>query len=154
VQSAFYQSVTRVLIIGYGNPLRGDDGLGWRAAEQLALEWAEAETLTCQQLTPELAEPISRAARVVFIDAAAQGAPGAVHEQPLRPDAAAPAAFTHHINPGTLLALSEKLYGHLPEAALFSVAGASFDFGQALSPAVEAALPELVRQVRAWASSL
>jgi hydrogenase maturation protease len=143
-----------VLIIGYGNPLRGDDGLGWRAAEQLALEWPEAETLTCQQLTPELAGPISRAARVAFVDAAAAGPPGAISQRRLEPDAAAPASFTHHVNPGVLLALSEKLFGHLPEAALFSVAGASFDFGQALSPAVEAALPELVRQVRAWASSL
>jgi len=143
--------MARLLIIGYGNPLRGDDGLGWRAAEQLAAEWPEAETLTCQQLTPELAEPISRAARVVFIDAAAQGAPGAVHEQPLRPDAAVPAPFTHRINPGALLALSEKLYGHLPEAVLFSVAGESFDYSQALSPSVEAALPEVIRRVRAWA---
>ncbi len=143
--------MARLLIIGYGNPLRGDDGLGWRAVEQLAAEWPEAETLACQQLTPELAEPISRAARVVFVDAAAQGAPGAVREQLLRPDAAVPAALTHHINPSALLALSEKLYGHLPEAALFSVAGESFDYGQSLSPSVEAALPEVIRRVKAWA---
>lgn len=141
----------RILIIGYGNPLRGDDGLGWRAAERLAVEWPEAQTLTCQQLTPELAEPISRAARVVFLDAAAHGPPGSIHEQPLQPDASAPASFTHHVIPGVLLALSEKLFGHLPEAVLFSVAGESFDFGQALSPPVEAALPEVIRRVRAWA---
>lgn len=142
---------SRVLIIGYGNPLRGDDGLGWRVAERLAAEWPEAQTLTCQQLTPELAEPISRAARLVFVDAAAHGPPGTIHEQPLQPDASSPASFTHHVTPGVLLALSEKLFGHLPEAVLFSVAGESFDFGQALSLPVEAALPEVIRRVRAWA---
>ena len=31
--------MARLLIIGYGNPLRGDDGLGWRAAEDLAREF-------------------------------------------------------------------------------------------------------------------
>lgn len=142
--------MTHLLIIGYGNPLRGDDGLGWRVAERLALEWPEAETLTCQQLTPELAEPISRARRVAFVDAAADGPPGAISQRRVEPDASAPASFTHHVNPGVLLALSEKLFGHRPEAALFSVAGASFDFGQTLSPAVEAALPELLQRVRAW----
>ncbi|MCS6910758.1 MAG: hydrogenase maturation protease, partial [Anaerolineales bacterium] len=140
----------RILIIGYGNPLRGDDGLGWRAAERLAAEWPEVETLTCQQLTPELAEPISRAARVVFLDAAAHGPPGTIHEQTLRPDTSAPASFTHHITPGMLLALSEKLFGHVPQAVLFSVAGESFEFGQALSPPVEAALPEVIRRIREW----
>ena len=62
--------MARALIIGYGNPLRGDDGLGWRAAEQLAeiIPQSEAEVIACHQLTPELAEPISRARLVIFID--------------------------------------------------------------------------------------
>ena len=63
-----------------GNPLRGDDGVGWRVAEAVAaaLPDAVADVLTVHQLTPELAEPISRAERVIFIDAAAEGKPGAV----------------------------------------------------------------------------
>jgi hydrogenase maturation protease len=140
----------RLLVIGFGNPLRSDDGLGWRIAERLAAEWPEAEVITCQQLTPELAEPISRAARVAFVDAAADGAPGRLHEQRLLPAAVAPASFTHHLSPNALLALSEKIYGLLPEAALFTVTGESFDYGQTLSPAVEAALPGLIRRIRDW----
>ena len=30
--------MTRVLVIGYGNPLRGDDGLGWEIASGLATD--------------------------------------------------------------------------------------------------------------------
>src|SRR5579863_2441204 len=63
--------MSRTLIIGIGNPLRGDDGLGWRAVESLRqiASLQEVETVTCHQLTPEMAESVSRAERVVFIDA-------------------------------------------------------------------------------------
>ena len=48
----------KALIIGYGNPLRSDDGFGWHAGRLLAqaLAGQEAEVITCHQLTPELAD--------------------------------------------------------------------------------------------------
>ena len=54
--------MARVLILGYGNPLRSDDGLGWQVAVQLFRTNTSPEVLVlpCHQLTPELAEPISR----------------------------------------------------------------------------------------------
>lgn len=63
--------MAHTLIIGYGNPLRGDDGLGWHVAQRLAavLPQHRARIEVCHQLTPELAEPISRADLVIFIDA-------------------------------------------------------------------------------------
>lgn len=57
------------LVIGIGNPLRGDDGVGWwlaRRAETLKLT---PRVLRVQQLTPELAEELAGARRVLFIDA-------------------------------------------------------------------------------------
>src|ERR1044072_3449496 len=59
------------LVIGYGNELRGDDGVGprvARAVQQLSLP--HVRVLVQHQLTPELAEDISRARAVVFVDAA------------------------------------------------------------------------------------
>jgi hydrogenase maturation protease len=49
--------MARVLIIGYGNPFRSDDGLGWQIANELSRtnRSAETEVLPCHQLTPELA---------------------------------------------------------------------------------------------------
>ena len=69
------------LIIGYGNTLRGDDGAGPRVAEAVAaLNYPGVRTLVCPLLTPELADPISRAGAVLFVDAAVD----APHEVRLR----------------------------------------------------------------------
>lgn len=142
----------RALVIGYGNPLRGDDGLGWRAAELLQARLPEAEVIICQQMTPELAEPLSRAQRAAFVDVAVDRRPGSLAVEPLAPQMEAGLSFTHHFSPGILLSLAQKLYGHAPEAVLFSLGGQSFDHSETLSAPVAAALPELVRQVEAWVS--
>ena len=142
--------MSRVLIIGYGNPLRGDDAFGWQAATRLLdlVDEKIVEVLVVQQLTPELMEPVSRAGRVVFIDAAAAGDPGVLHERRVAADPEA-ARFTHHSTPGGLLAGAAALFGRAPEAVLYSVAGQDFAFGERLTPAVEQALAEVVSRVLA-----
>src|SRR4029079_16715395 len=76
-------SSVRLLIIGYGNRLRGDDAAGYLAAESLRtlLIAPDIEILAVHQLTPELAEPIAVAGRVIFLDAAASGTPGEIVER-------------------------------------------------------------------------
>jgi hydrogenase maturation protease len=137
--------MTRLLIIGYGNPLRGDDAFGWQAACRLLDRIAdpEVEVMAVQQLTPELTEPISRAARVVFIDAAATGDPGVLKERPVVPDPGSP-HFTHHSTPAGLLAGAQSLFGRAPEAALYTVSGEDFSFGEHLTPRVADALDQVV----------
>lgn len=137
----------RLLIIGFGHPLRGDDGLGWRAAEQLAA--AGRPALACQELTPELAEPISQAGRVVFIDAAAEGEPGHLQITDLTPGPADPGAFSHQLTPAGLLALAGAWYGRTPPATLITAAGADFGYSETLSPPVTAALARILRLVAA-----
>ena len=143
----------RVLVVGYGNPLRGDDGLGWHAAEALRPVLPEAEILTVHQLTPELAEPASRADLVIFLDAAEGGAPGEWREEPAGGPPDASRAFTHHITPPTLIAAAGTLYGHAPEAVLFSMTGESFDFREGLSATVARALPAMVEAAAARAGN-
>jgi len=79
--------MTRTLIVGYGNPIRGDDALGWRAAERLRelVTDADVEILTLHQLAPELMEPLSQVDLAVFIDAAVGPEPGAVLERRIEP---------------------------------------------------------------------
>ena len=133
------------LVIGYGNALRGDDGAGILVAERLMerVHDPEIEILAQHQLTPELMEPISRAANVIFIDASVSGRAGKVHRIPLRP-APVCSRFTHHATPESLLAGAQALYGHTPEATLYTIPGRSFETGQELSPAVRRAVNELV----------
>lgn len=133
-----------VLIIGYGNPLRRDDGIGLAAAQQLAndLDIPDVQVVACHQLTPELAEPISRTTRVIFIDARDDDPAGQVICQPLlRAPESAP-AFAHHLTPAALLACAYVLYHANPsEALVMTVNGACFEYGEGLTPQVAAALP-------------
>jgi hydrogenase maturation protease len=133
------------LIVGYGNSLRGDDGAGYVAAELLRdrLHDPDVEILSQHQLLPELMEPMARAAHVVFIDAAVSGRAGKFNKIPLRP-APACSRFTHHATPESLLAGVQRLYGHTPEATLYTIPGRNFELGQDLTPSVRRAVNELV----------
>ena len=135
----------KTLVIGYGNTLRGDDGAGFVAADILRekIQSPHVEVLSQHQLLPELMEPISRASRVIFIDASVSGRAGKVHRIPLRP-APACARFTHHATPESLLAGAQKLYGHTPEATLYTIPGRFFEPCQELTPSVRRAIDELV----------
>ena len=59
-----------ILVIGYGNTLRSDDGVGPRVAMAVASrEWPGFNAIAVQQLTPELAEPLAAAELAIFVDA-------------------------------------------------------------------------------------
>ena len=147
-----------ILVIGYGNPLCGDDGIGPYAVEKLAQGEQDArlrgevEWLSLRQLTPELAEPISRARAVIFIDAACGKTPGGITCYKLARTVDAPetaGAFTHHVNAEVLLANAKSLYGRRPVAYLYTVTGQNFGLGDSFSPAVESALPRLFERLKA-----
>jgi hydrogenase maturation protease len=141
----------RLLIIGYGNPLRGDDGVGWQIADPLArLAGDSATVFVVHQLTPELAEPISSADLVVFIDACYEGQPGTWTCETIRPDPNPSHRFSHYFTPANLLSYTYAVFGVSPKALLVSVAGSSFDYSQGLSPTVAAIVPEIVASVSEW----
>jgi hydrogenase maturation protease len=147
-----------VLVIAWGNPLREDDGVAWHVLEGLrALQprpWLPALRLRhAHQLTPEMAECVSRAAGVVFVDARRDGTPGEIRVEPVAP---APGAnpLAHSLTPQGLLLYSEALYGRAPSAALVTIAGERFGMSETLSPAVRRgvkwAIRAVVRQARGW----
>ena len=138
-----------VLVIGYGNILRRDDGVGWAVARRLLdqLPRELATVLTVPQLLPELAEQISRAQYVVFIDADAQLPPGVVQKLPVRPDDQDGQILGHHQTPAGILRLASDLYARSPAASIYSIGGADFSFGCNLSPPVQAALRKVVQDI-------
>jgi len=142
----------RVLLIGYGNTLRGDDALGPLAIERLrSLLWdaevAETEFLSCRQLAPELAQRLASSDLALFVDAACDGESGTVRVQRLSPEAGDVASFTHHVKPEVLLQLAQALYGRAPQAVLVSGAGAAFESSERLSEQGQQALNEVCRRV-------
>jgi hydrogenase maturation protease len=138
-----------VLIVGYGNALRSDDGLGWHAAARLAEDprLAGAHVLWQHQLTPELAVDIGKSSLVILIDASDGEEPGAISVRRLVPTPAGGSAWTHHIEPAELVALARELWSASPPVFVVSVGVASLEVGDRLSPAVERALPAVVEAV-------
>ena len=76
----------------------------------------------CHQLTPELAEDVSRARLLVLVDASEEpGAAGTVSSCPLDPQPRSAAVFSHHVDPARLLQLATELYGQSPPAVQVSI---------------------------------
>ena len=137
---------TGILIIGYGNTLRGDDGVGPRVAEAVErLKLPDVRTLICQQLSPEHADPISRAGTVIFVDAAVD-APKEVQLRPLEPGPTSQ-LMAHAADPRTMLALARDVFGHAPIAWWLTIPVVNLEFGEELSPEARRGFNEAVEKI-------
>jgi hydrogenase maturation protease len=141
----------KLLALALGNAVRGDDAAGLALARGLDALLPGLEVIEVQELEPEHAEVIAHADGVLFLDASVTGAPGEVRAARLVPRTAH-AAVIHALMPEEVLGLTHALHGRAPPAALVTIAGRDFAFGEALSPEVEAALPlarERAREIAA-----
>ncbi|QGU33100.1 hydrogenase maturation protease [Thermochromatium tepidum] len=140
----------KTLIIGYGNPIRGDDVIGPLAVERLVERGLpnDVEAIACHALTIELAAELADCERAIFIDAATGGKPGQVQIRLLVPAADPHSMLVHTLDPSGLLAWCRHLYGRAPEAYLLTLTGSYFGYADGeLSPVVAAALGCLIDQV-------
>ncbi len=139
-------------MIGVGDPERGDDGAGIRAARLVrARLGARVRVAECAGGAAELLEAWDGAARVIVVDATLSGAePGTV----CRLDAARgplPAGLvagsTHGLGVAEAVELARVL-GRLPRAlVVYGVEGRSFGPGAARSPGVEAGIRAAARAI-------
>jgi len=139
--------MTRVLVIAYGNPLRSDDGIAWHVADKLSSQLpSTAQIMRVHQLTPELAEDMSRAELVVFLDASARGQPGDVSCEAVSVESGK-SNFSHYLAPQEMLGVCERLYAAKPNAFLISVSGEIFDHGPECSVSAVRAVPLVLEKV-------
>lgn len=123
----------RLLVLGYGNTLFGDDGLGQMIAQHVA-DWAIPGVLALarHELTPELAADIAVVDEVIFVDAALH-TDGVVFV----PVSAVPsdrAGLNHALTPAALLSLAHAAFGRCPERAWqLLVPARDFTLGNSLS---------------------
>lgn len=144
-----------VLVIGYGNVLRSDDGVGWHAAALLAEDprLAGATVMARHQLTPELALDVAAASLVILIDAQVGPAPGTIEVRRIGAGVVGtatdtdPGTSSHHVAVEDLLALAGELGGHVPETVVIGIGVADLELGEELSVAVASALPAIVETV-------
>ena len=140
----------RPLVIAYGNRLRGDDAIGWVVADALRddVRMDQVDVVAVHQLTPDLANEVTKASRVVFVDARLDAAlaPGVVAVDTVHPQLDA-GSMTHDVGAGTILSLAEALYGVHPPSVAVTVAIKSVEPGADLSGAVGASVSHLVDTV-------
>jgi hydrogenase maturation protease len=122
----------RILLIGFGNPGRQDDGLGPGIVEELERLSPPGVRLDADyQLAIENAADLAEADRVIFVDAAVEG-PEPFLARRLEP--AAQASFSSHVlGPEGVLAICEQIYRRRPEAVLVGVRGYSFEFAEGVT---------------------
>lgn len=134
-----------VLVIGYGNPSRGDDALGpvfveraQAAAESAGLP-AGIEFLTDFQLQVEHALDLVGRRLVVFVDACVSGqAPFSWSEVSPQRDGS---HCSHALSPGAVLQVyADVVGGPLPRCLVLAIRGESFELGAQLGAAASANL--------------
>lgn len=141
----------KLLVLGIGNSLLTDEGVGVAAMRELQARFgarADMEFLDGGTLSFTLAVPISECDALLVIDAAELGAaPGAVRS--FEGEAmdhflgANRKSSVHEVGLLDLMSIS-RLTGHWPQhRALIGIQPAVVDWGEALTPAVAAALPEV-----------
>ena len=108
------------LVIGYGNTLRSDDGVGqWVAKQVETWKLPNVRSRSVFQLTPELAKDISQAKLVIFVDAVADLAQteSDIEIKPLQPEDIN-ISLGHQSDPRSLLYLTQTVYGYVPPRLL------------------------------------
>lgn len=137
-----------ILLVAWGNDLRGDDGAGLYLAARLERRWRQlglaVRRLAVLQLVPELAAAIAapEVGAVVFVDTrVVVGDDLTVEVRPLMEAAVVAPALGHHLDPAALLTYAALLReGPLPPAWLVTVPGLVFEHGRGLSRAVRASI--------------
>ena len=137
------------LVIGYGNDLRGDDGVGQRVALSVA-RWRQpgVMALAAHQLTPELATWLVRAKFAIFVDAAcAEDESSSPQFKRIGPSSVQ-LMRGHAGDPQVLLALTQLAYGSCPLALWITIPARRFDFGADLSPTARCGAAAALRHIR------
>lgn len=137
-----------ILVIGYGNDLRGDDAAGRCAADHLdawCLPGVEVRAL--HQLTPELAEPLAAASRAIFLDAHLASDNAAVRVRRVHPATTA-ARWAHAGDPQGLLQLTRTAFGRSPETWWITIPAADFTFGAPLSALTARGITDALTAIR------
>lgn len=138
--------MSNILIIGYGNTLRGDDAAGIRAAETIARRFPTVECICVHQLEPEQAEQIAESDLVIFLDAQVD-----IQQPQVRtivPNNKMNQPRTHFISPDSLLALSQQLYKRVPaQAYVIGIPASVFEFSEELSNTTKHSMNECIELV-------
>lgn len=127
----------KILIYGYGNPGRQDDGLGAAFIAKME-QWVTENKVeniqldTNYQLNIEDAELISAYEKVIFVDATIEDI-AQFNFTKVKPSDAKVEFSMHAVSPAFVLDLCRKIFNKSPEAWLLHLKGFEWDFKEELS---------------------
>ncbi len=135
-----------VAVIGYGNMLRGDDGIGIVAVRQIKdfVKGLNVDTYEYHQLTIDVLPVLSVYEKIIFIDCSTDISHGEVLCHQIESDNTFTLTMTHHLTPQQILQLLEVLYNKNPSGYICKVGGRAFDFGCGISKEVKDSTPRLI----------
>ena len=158
----------KILVIGYGNVDRQDDGAGWHILKTLSsylgcefpedpgtlieIQTKTVDLLFIYQIFPELAETLSHYDRVCFVDAHTSEIPQEISWKVISP-IYEKSPLTHHMTPNTVLSITHTIYDQVPEAILVSVQGTRFGFERELSKHTEELVHIASDKIWEWINS-
>ncbi len=139
-----------VLVIGYGNPLRGDDGVGQRVVDELekgGLDGINCELCRFAQLLPEHAALVARFDPVFFVDASRVDPPGSVVVSEVFGRFEKGGA-SHVRSPEGVLNEAKALYGAECRAYVCRIGGRDFRLTESLSPEVRSSVGRAAAEIK------
>jgi hydrogenase maturation protease len=155
--------VKHILVCGFGNLYRRDDGVGRAIVNGVRERLGRAplnplddgfnelgrsvDTVVLHQLVPELAELVADYDLVIFVDAHVADLSQLLCEERVTPAYRSASFVSHQTHPATVLELAEKMYGRAPQAVMLSLPGYDFDFGEDLSAETRALVPSAVNHI-------
>ena len=143
-----------ILLIGYGNPTRMDDGVGWYIADKIQNRFMdEIEVWQADQLSIEMIDDIKDREVLILVDDHISDKDDYIRSCEIEPDAS-PGMISHIIKPSNLLAFCESIYHKHPKTYLYSIKGIAFDFGEELSAQTKKSADEVIMQIADFISKM
>jgi hydrogenase maturation protease len=138
-----------ILIVGVGNTLMGDDGIGAYVAARLEeMQLPGVHTVTVQQMTSDLLDEMLQANKTIIVDAAVEGDP--VQFYKVEETAPAGASYSHYTSAIQLLKMAQLVYECNLSVYICAVGAFDLTLGGTLSPDGKKNADQAVSTILGW----
>ncbi len=141
----------KILVLGIGNPILGDDGVGIHAVRELRKGPKDADFEEASVSGLELVELFRGYEKVIIVDAVKtrDGVPGKIYELSEQDIPSMHGLSPHDVDLRTAMEYGNRFIGRMPVVKIFGIeAGSVTDFRETLTPEVERSLVIVIEKIR------
>jgi len=145
------QKTKKILLVGVGNTLRGDDGIGAYICSCIdALKIPGVQTLLTQQLDTVLLDELMEAGHIIIADASFEGK--AVDFFKVNGNEPLHGSSSHHMSAPLLMQMAQTIYQKELSMMICAVAGYRFSMKEKLSVRAKTNADKAVTIITEWIS--